>query len=220
MTMKHISKLMPKKVGAVAEKKKATRPTPYKYPRRYRRAKVQLHPMQEFFIHERIEKARQAKLEKQFLKKQGKKKGKDKGGRPSVIDEIVLAKLEYAFSMDATNKEACVFAGISEDALYDYNKKHPEFTDRIDMLKELPVMIARETITRALKSDPEMAMKYVKNKRNNEFNERKEVKMGGAVKLLPKLGKEEAEKIEQTFKVFMGAVDAVAEDLEDDDDDE
>lgn len=216
MTMKHISKTLPT-FGKGKGVKKATRPTPtlskpkkIGRPIKIRSRRIQ-HPMQWFFDNERKELARREKLKE-------KGKYKDKGGRPPIIDEFIVMKLEQAFSVDATVEEACTYAGISRNTLHQFIKKVPEFQDRIDMLKELPMMVARETITRSMGHDADLALKYAKNKRNNEFNERKEVKMGGSLKLLPKLDNDEAGKIKNTFQIFLGAVDAVAEDVDDEDD--
>jgi hypothetical protein len=38
-------------------------------------------------------------------------------GRPTVMTNTVLNKLQYAFCIDATDREACAFAGISEKTL-------------------------------------------------------------------------------------------------------
>lgn len=221
MTMKHISKIIEdKKLGDNGNLEKKERPTPViKKPKVHRiKARKMVHPMQWFFDSEKVENARREKLEK--AEGTTTKKKKNKGGRPTVIDEVVVGKLEYAFSLDSTVEEACTFAGIHRDTLYSYLKKKPEFSDRIDQLRELPMMLARQTIARSLMNDADIALKYAKNKRNNEFNERKDVKLAGSVKLLPKLDAEEADKIKKTFMTFFGAVDAISEDKDDDDDDE
>jgi hypothetical protein len=36
------------------------------------------------------------------------------GGRPTVMTEEVMRKLEEAFSLDCTDEEACAYAGIGE----------------------------------------------------------------------------------------------------------
>lgn len=79
-----------------------------------------------------------------------KKKRKKGAGRPSVMTESVLAKLEQAFAYDMPDEEACHYAGISPDALYDYQTKNPKFTERKHALKNRPVMLAREAIVKSL----------------------------------------------------------------------
>jgi hypothetical protein len=63
-------------------------------------------------------------------------KKKDKGGRPTLMTESTINKLEQAFSNGASDKEACFFAGISHQTLYNYQEKNPEFVERKEGLKD------------------------------------------------------------------------------------
>jgi len=65
----------------------------------------------------------------------------------------VIAKLEDAFSWGCTDLEACCFANISKDALYDYCNKNPKFSERKEVLKNHPVMKARRVVVAALEDD-------------------------------------------------------------------
>ena len=51
-------------------------------------------------------------------------------GRPRKITEEVVGKLEYGFLMGLSDGEACVYADIAVSTLYDYCKKHKEFSER------------------------------------------------------------------------------------------
>jgi hypothetical protein len=64
-----------------------------------------------------------------------------------------VQKLEKAFLMGCTDMEACLYADISKTALYAYIEKNPEFHDRKEVLKQNPVMKARQVILGALKED-------------------------------------------------------------------
>ena len=106
-------------------------------------------------------------------KKKPTKKGKDKGkaGRPKNCpkckrpktqcicgrplfdgkdEDTVIAKLESAFSIGCTDKEACMQADISPSALYNYQKNNPDFQERKDMLKEKLVLAARNTVSNVI----------------------------------------------------------------------
>jgi hypothetical protein len=78
---------------------------------------------------------------------------KNVGGRPTVMTQEVIAKLEDAFSWGCTDLEACCFANISKDALYDYCNKNPKFSERKEVLKNHPVMKARRVVVAALEDD-------------------------------------------------------------------
>ena len=91
-------------------------------------------------------------------KKPGRpKKVKNVGGRPTVMTEKVIGKLEEAFLMGCSDSEACFYAEISKQALYDYQLKYPEFTDRKNTLKSNPIFLSRQIQLNALKDDSNKA---------------------------------------------------------------
>lgn len=102
-----------------------------------------------------------------------KKDPKDKktAGRPTVMTIDVVNKLEQAFSMGCSDVEACLFADISKQTLYDYQAKNPEFVDRKERLKERLILKARTVIADALnRKDENTAKWYLERKAKNEFS--------------------------------------------------
>lgn len=92
-------------------------------------------------------------------------------GRPTVMTEEVVNKLEQAFSMGCSDLEACLFADISKQTLYDYQEKHPEFADRKAMLKQKMIFKARSVIAEALnKKDENTAKWLLERKLKDEFS--------------------------------------------------
>jgi hypothetical protein len=87
------------------------------------------------------------------------------------MTDSVITKLEQAFAIDATVLEACSYAEISSNTFYEYLKRNPEFQDRIDELRQRPILKARQTIVTAL-TQPEYAMKYLERKAKREFSTR------------------------------------------------
>ena len=97
-------------------------------------------------------------------------------GRPTVMTDETVNKLEQAFSMGCSDLEACLFADISKQTLYDYQAKHPEFADRKAMLKEKMIFKARSVIADALnRKDENTAKWYLERKAKNEFGTRTEI---------------------------------------------
>lgn len=88
-------------------------------------------------------------------------------------EKIVVLKLEQAFAIGATDAEACFYADISDDALYSYQKKHPEFAKRKERLKLTPILQSKQTIVGDLKSNPESAKWYLV-KKSAEFKDKQE----------------------------------------------
>lgn len=84
-----------------------------------------------------------------------------KSGRPSVVSDKVLRKLEEAFGNGATDSEACGLAGISRSTLYLYCTHNQEFSDRKETLKSMPTYHAKVSILKAIKADPKVAMDYL-----------------------------------------------------------
>lgn len=97
--------------------------------------------------------------------------GKFRTGRPASINDSVLYKLAEAFSYGCSDKEACVFAGITPSTLYNYQEKNPEFLEQKECFKNLPTFKARKTIVDTLDKDVENAKWWMKKKRAKEFGD-------------------------------------------------
>jgi len=98
---------------------------------------------------------------------------KNKGGRPTVMKDEILQKLESVFSYGAPDDEACVYADISPSTLYNYQKQHPEFLERKRLLKNRPILKARQTVVDNL-GDPKVAQWFLEHKAKQEFSIRTE----------------------------------------------
>lgn len=97
-------------------------------------------------------------------------------GRPTVMTEAVLQKLEYAFSLGCTDKKACLYAGIAESTLYNYQQENPEFVERKAQLKEQQIFKARMAIDNALNiGDVAVARWLLERKCKDEFSSRTEI---------------------------------------------
>lgn len=90
-----------------------------------------------------------------------------KRGRKSKITLDILKKLEEVFALGGTDEEACFYADISEQTLYNYQYRNPEFIERKQRLKFRPVLKARRTIIEWL-DNPNYAKWYLERKIKNE----------------------------------------------------
>lgn len=100
---------------------------------------------------------------------------KAKLGRPTKMTEAVLGKLEQAFAYGSTDKEACFYAGINQDTMYEYQKLHPEFTERKEALKGSLILEARQKVAIDIKNDTKVAQWYLERKVKSEFSLRQEL---------------------------------------------
>jgi len=123
-----------------------------------------------------------------------------KVGRPTDMTTETVNKLEEVFAIGGTDEEACFYADISKQTLYNYQEKHPEFVDRKEALKERPILKARQTIVKAL-DQPQQAQWFLERKRKNEFAQRNELTGKDGEKLIPEaITQEEKDKLLSLIK--------------------
>lgn len=122
-------------------------------------------------------------------------------GRPTVMTEDVLHKLEEAFLLGCTDEEATFYADIGMSTLYKYQNEHPEFVDRKEQLKNNPIFLARKSVIEGF-SNHELALKFLERKKKDEFSLRQELvgKDGGA--LVPN-NDEEIKELSNKFNEFL-----------------
>lgn len=90
-------------------------------------------------------------------------------------DSEKFIKLEQAFSIGCTDKEACSYAEITEHQLYYYqNEINTDFAVRKAELKEKPILKAKQTVVKNL-DNPEHAKWYLERKNKAEFSLRTEL---------------------------------------------
>lgn len=135
-----------------------------------------------------------------------------KKGRPSTMSEKTLRKLELSFAYDSTVEEACIFAGIPVRTYYDFLTKHPDFSHTVELLRNVPVMIARRTVVNGVVTSQDSAMRYLEKKRKDEFSSK--VDLGGGIKLTHDVTPEAAEAIDNVFSLFEKRAREMREDLD------
>lgn len=100
---------------------------------------------------------------------------KSKRGRPTVMTQGVIDKLEQAFSAGATDGEACFYAGIATDTLYKYQVENPDYIKRKEALKNDLVLQSRFNVQKIIKSeDKDISKWYLERKKKDEFSIRTE----------------------------------------------
>jgi len=114
-----------------------------------------------------------------------KPKSKCKCGRPTKMTSEVISKLEHAFGISATDREACLYAGILPQTLYTYQKKKPEFVERKSQLKLSPNLKARQTLVTSL-DQASGAQWWAERKMKGEFSARQELTGEDGKALFPK----------------------------------
>lgn len=104
------------------------------------------------------------------------KQEKNGVGRPTIITEAVVAKLEYGFMRGLNITECCHYADISRNCFYEYLEKNPAFKDRMEELKSHPSTKAKLNITEAIEEgDADLAKWWLERRNKDEFSLKQEV---------------------------------------------
>jgi len=95
----------------------------------------------------------------------------------------IKKKLEEAFALDATQEEACAYAGVSRPFLNRWWKDDPELRIRMEALRNNPTLLARQSVIRAMKNDGKLALKYLERKRKKEFSPQVDIHASGEIQV-------------------------------------
>jgi len=83
----------------------------------------------------------------------------------------VILKLEQAWALDCSDKEAAAFADISDSSLCQFLKVNLEVSKRKEQLKQRPVLNAKNILHKAInKGDGKLALQYLERKLKREFS--------------------------------------------------
>src|SRR5437763_224382 len=104
------------------------------------------------------------------------------GGRPTVMTDEVVRKLEEAFSMDCTVDEAVAYAGIGARTYYDERERNEAFAQKMDRAQQFPFVLAKKTVLNAMKDDDgALALKWLKNRQRDRYHEKVEQEVKGTL---------------------------------------
>jgi len=116
-------------------------------------------------------------------------------GRPAIVDDLVLQKLEYAFVHGLTDKQACLYADIAPSTLYNYQNAHPEFVERKETLKDAVTMRAKLNVAAKInEGDIDQSNWWLERRAKDEFSTRSE-HINANIDATAKLSDEERVKI-------------------------
>lgn len=123
---------------------------------------------------------------------------KGKRGRPTVMTEEVLRKLEEAFLDAFTDEMACLYAGISKTALYEYCEEHKDFAERKEVLKQTPSLTAQKTLVGDLKQIG--GARWWAEHRMPEFMPKSKVEHGGKIETQDTTTSEAVRKVTDEYE--------------------
>ena len=92
-------------------------------------------------------------------------------GRPTVITDTVLRKLREAFLMGMSDREACIYSGIGESTLYDYQRENEAFSEQKRAWKSNNSLQAKRNISEKIMSgDIEVSKWWLQRRNKSEFS--------------------------------------------------
>lgn len=102
--------------------------------------------------------------------KGGRPPKKHPGGRPPVITDKVLRKLEEAYLWDATDLQACRFARIGKSTLYKFQIDNPWFVEQKEAWKQDVNLRAKRRIAKAVDTDTDTALKVLERREKENYS--------------------------------------------------
>lgn len=109
---------------------------------------------------------------------------------PSKLTPAVRVKIEEVAALDGSVEEMAYYCDVSRQTIYQWLKDNPELSDKVERLRERPILKARQTIAKSL-DNPQGAQWYLTRKRKKEFAERIEQTGADGKDLIPNLTDEE-----------------------------
>jgi len=95
---------------------------------------------------------------------------KKKLGRPTVMTDRVIDKLESALCGGYSITTACYFAGVGTSTFYEYKSLDKDFADRMTRAQEYATFRARQVVLQAIdKGDVRAAMWWLERQSRFEF---------------------------------------------------
>lgn len=101
-------------------------------------------------------------------------------GRKTIMTKDVLQKLEDGFAFTYTDEEACLYAGISKQTLYNYQKRNPQFVDRKEALRLSPNLVAKQVLVSGIAKNLPQAQWWATRKMP-EFTPKQKIEHSGVI---------------------------------------
>lgn len=110
---------------------------------------------------------------------------------PSKLTPEIIVKLEEVAELDGSVAEMASYCDVSRETIYQWLKKDKKLSDRIERLRERPILKARRTINKKMEDSYANAMDYAKRKRKKEFGDSSTVEITTPKPLLDVLSENE-----------------------------
>lgn len=107
-----------------------------------------------------------------------KKIAPNKGSNSKLTPENRV-KLEQAAAIDASVEEMAYYCDVSRQTIYNWLENDKELFDKIERLRNKPVLTARQTVAKGVAESYSNAMDYLKRKKKKEFGDNMDLTTDG-----------------------------------------
>lgn len=95
-------------------------------------------------------------------------------GKKVDINEYI-ANIEPFMEQGLTMHEACLQADVPYRTVKDYYDNDEEVRKKIMRLEQYAIVVAKNTLMKGIRRDPDLALKYLERKKKDEFSLRQEM---------------------------------------------
>jgi len=120
--------------------------------------------------------------------------------RPTKKTPEVIRKIEEVAALDGTIAEMALYGGVHPDSIYAWMAEDKKFSDRIQELRNTPVLKARNTVNEKMTESYSNAMDYLKRKKKKEFGDNSTIEVTTPKPLLDALYNNNSDKKDTSAK--------------------
>ena len=100
-------------------------------------------------------------------------------GRPQIMTETTIQKLEEGFLKGLNVMECCLWANISKSTYYNFVEERPEYLDRFEQLKSNTRMIAKMNLYDKIQGGDDYNSRWYLERTSDEFNPKQKQELTG-----------------------------------------
>lgn len=118
----------------------------------------------------------------QAAEKKRIEKNKNIGEGVSKMTEKILRKLDEAFAVDLSIKQACIYAEIAESTYHLWIKKNPKLSERFEAFKNRLSMKSKQNIATEINAGGlAISERYLARKEPEEYGDKMKVEHSGEI---------------------------------------
>ena len=89
----------------------------------------------------------------------------------SKLTDEMRSKIEEVAALDGSVEEMAYYCDVSRQTIYNWLDEDKKLFDRVERLRERPILKARQTVVKRLDESYQNAVDYLKRKKKGEFGD-------------------------------------------------